>query len=119
MEQQFIKGLKRAKSEIESLKIAHNRGIGLIDFYRKTASWTVEAQRAAVITAVAKEGAPVPFFCQLASNLPKALELFSSTTVNGRTIKWQIYESYFAQGQTLTVEAISTVELESLTIQGV
>lgn len=119
MEQQFIKRLKKMRQEIESLKIAHKRGLGLIDFYRKTASWVVIDQTPARITAVAKAGAPVPFFCQLSASIPKALQSFSSTRVNGRTITWEIYESYFAGGQTLTIEAISTVELESLTVEAV
>lgn len=116
MEQQFIKRLKNMRREVEALKIAHRRGLGLIDFYRKTASWVVVDQTPARITAVARAGSPVPFFCQLSASIPKALQSFSSTTVNGRTITWEIYESYFAAGQTLTIEAISTVELESLTV---
>lgn len=114
----FDKKMKFFKDEITDLKTSHKRGLGLIDFYRYTASWTIITQRNARITAVAKEGSPTPFFCQLSSNRPKALELFKSTSVSGRTITWEIYGAYNNTG-TLTVEAISTVELESFTIRAV
>lgn len=114
------KKLKFLKQEVLDLKTAHKRGLGLIDFYRYTASWSVIPQREARITAVAKSGAPTPFFCQLSSNIPKALEFFSSTSVSGRTISWTIIGSYFSSGgETLTIEAISTVELESFTVRAV
>jgi len=47
------------------------------------------------------------------------LQFFSSATVSGRTISWVIYESYFNAGNTLTIEAITTVELESFTVETV
>lgn len=119
MEDQLIKRVKKMEREVLALKTAHKRGLGLIDFYRKTASWVVIDQTPARITAVAKSGAPVPFFCQLSSNIPKALELFSNMTVSGQTMTWDIYESYFAAGQTLTIEAISTVELAQLKIEAI
>lgn len=119
MDQQLLKRLKRMRQELTALKTAHKRGLGLIDFYRKTASWTVTDQTPARITAIAKDGAVTPFFCQLSASIPKAFQSFSSTNVSGRTITWEIYGSYFNAGQTLTIEAISTVELESLTIEGV
>lgn len=119
MQQPFTRQLKRMKSELTALKTAHKRGLGLIDFYRTTASWTVVDQTPARITATAKSGAPVPFFCQLSANIPKALQLFSGTSVSGQTITWDIYESYFNAGQTLTIEVISTVELSSLTIEAI
>lgn len=105
--------------ELTNLKTAHKRGLGLIDFYRYTASWTVVDQVAAKITAVAKDGAVTPFFCQLSANIPKALQYFSAATVDGRTITWTIYESYFNAGQNLVIEAITTVELESFTVEAV
>lgn len=110
------KELKFLKREVRDLKTAHKRGLGLIDFYRYTASWTVVDQTRAKIKAVAKDGAPVPFFCQLSANIPKALQFFESTSVSGRTIEWVIYESYFNAGNKLTIEAITTVELESFTV---
>lgn len=113
------KKLKFLEREVRDLKTAHTRGLGLIDFYRYTASWTVVDQRQARITAVARQGAPVPFFCQLSANIPKSLQFFSSATVSGRTISWVIYESYFNAGNTLTIEAITTVELESFTVETV
>lgn len=119
MEQQFIKRLKNMRREVEALKIAHKRGLGLIDFYRKTASWVVVDQTPARITAVAKAGSPAPFFCQLSANIPKALQFFQATSIDGRTIVWEIYEPYFSAGETLTIEAISTVELTSFTIEAI
>lgn len=119
MQNSLIKRVKAMKQELTALKTAHKRGLGLIDFYRKTASWTVVEQIPVRITAVAKEGAPMPFFCQLSASIPKALQNFSNVTINDRTITWDIYESYLSGDQTLTIEAISTVELDSLTVTGV
>ena len=118
MEDQLIHRIKKMRQELMALKTAHKRGLGLIDFYRKTTSWTYGGSALIQITATAKSGSPTPFFCQLASSNEAGIADCDSLTINGNVMEWTVWAPYNVEsGENLVFEAISSVELASLTVK--
>jgi len=59
--------LKWMQQELNALKIAHERGAGLVEYYRKEFSFTSPAGKIeAILTATALDGETTPFMAQLA-----------------------------------------------------
>lgn len=120
MNDQFAKMIRKMENEITSLKTAHERGLGAVDFYSKTNSQTVdfEGYKRFVITATVADGQIVPAMIQLHFSC-KVLILVSASQSSNQTIwDYWLYAKTHGQ-QTLTITAISSSQLSSLTVEAV
>ena len=79
-------------TEITNLKTACERGLGALNFYRKSASLRYQPNdgTAVIITAVANEGEVAPFMAQLLMSNTQDLVLEKLTTTDTK-VEWKFY----------------------------
>lgn len=123
MNNEFLTRLIRAENELRDLKTAHERGLGVVDFYSRTASMTVAGpySKDITVTATAAPDEPTPPFVQLTPRIPTGTALsFISADVSsdGRSLV-SSYRLMIGEGSgyTVTFTAISASRLQALTIQ--
>lgn len=108
-----------AEREILALKTAWERGLGTLNFYRKSVdlAYVPGSPLVTVITATARAGEVSPFMAQL---LFSSTEDFIATEVNTTTsmVQWKFYyNSLSSHNFTFTVIASSNFDL-SVTQEG-
>lgn len=125
MADHFDNYLRKMELELTAIKTAHERGLGVVDFYRKTASTTVTTnERLATITVVAEfsELARVPAMTQLQMRVTGDGEIASkSFSDSGGVATWVYYARLGGGTVTATVDvvAISSGAMDSLTVTAV
>lgn len=97
------KKFKNIRQEISNMKIAHERGLGLIDFYNKTHTVSAYTGSAYVnyiyITATAASDAVVPFFIQLDFSIQNlSANVIQFTKQSDRVYIWRIEDWGVASG---------------------
>ena len=97
------KKFKNIRQEISNMKIAHERGLGLIDFYNKTHTVSAYSGSAYVnyiyITATAASDAVVPFFIQLDFSIHnQSANVIQFTKHSDRVYIWRIEDWGVASG---------------------
>ena len=83
----FVRKLKAMRAEVSALKIAHERGLGVIDFYSKTITIPASTNDILVI-AEAKDGQITPFFAQISLSDVAIFGKLLNTQANDSNIKW-------------------------------
>lgn len=113
--------LNQIEREILDLKTSHERGIGLINFYRyQTKLLTVAQGHGFRIRAVAADGEVVPFMIQLSANLLGALVYGQMRYEDGGRVF--IYEDTVGPleaTRTIQVACVSTARLDSFTLEAI
>lgn len=118
----FNKTLGRLRNELTAIKTTHERGLGAVDFFSKTASGsgTLGAYGVAkiTITATVASGELTPAFCQpqiMMNVLDYSLTSFSQS---GLTLVWKYYV-YGTAGASLScsVKVVSCSKLSALTVE--
>lgn len=113
--------LNQIERELLDLKTAHERGIGLINFYNcQTNQLTLAQGHGFRIKAVAAEGEVVPFVIQLSANLLGVLAYGQMRYEDGGRIF--IYEDTVGPleaTRTIQVACVSTARLESFTLEAI
>lgn len=122
MNDQFAKMIRKMENEITALKTAHERGLGMVDFYSKSASVSTAYTQWGVIgiyiRATVADGELSPAFCQPQLTVTNAKSLYlSSFSQSGSTLTWY----YLAQGSeseatTASTKVVSASKLSTLTI---
>lgn len=99
----FSKKIKNLRQEVSNMKIAHERGLGLIDFYNQTHTVSAYSGSSYVnyiyITATAAADAVVPFFIQLDFSIQNlSANVLQFTKQSDRVYIWKIEDWGVASG---------------------
>lgn len=110
----FEKNLKRMKQELTDLKTAHNRGFNTIQFFKKEATFNINANTLALFYADIATGEPEwPIYQPFASS-PDGLAVISDVRYGSRTatrVYWWVV--------TKNAGKVTTGIISSSTMQGV
>lgn len=119
MNDEYFKGvMKSLKQEVTNLKIAHDRGLGIIKYYSAHEYWIMDDQPW-YIRAKIKPGQPIPFMVQLYFSEPiwgtiRADKPVEIDEQNG-TITWHLWQQFIFT-EYVEIVAISTSQLADLEI---
>lgn len=117
----FNKTIGRLRNELTAIKTAHERGLGAVDFFSKTAlgSGTFDTYGVAelTVTATVASGELTPAFCQpqiTVNTLDYSLRSFSQS---GSKLVWKYYASGTAGASvSCSVKVVSCSKLSALTV---
>ena len=99
----FAKKIKNLRQEVSNMKIAHERGLGLIDFYNQSHTVAAYSGSAIVnyiyITATAASDAVTPFFIQLDFSIQNlSANVIQFTKQSDKVYIWKIEDWGVASG---------------------
>lgn len=115
------KTLGRLRNELTAVKTAHERGLGAVDFFSKTASGSGTFDTYGVaeltITATVASGELTPAFCQPQITMNVLNYSLTSFSQNGLTLVWKYY-AYGTAGASVSCSAkvVSCSKLSALTV---
>lgn len=108
------------KSELTALKTAHDRGLGVFDFYTKTVTYTALAWPDNYINVIVTvyDGEQTPPFVQIGCTDPYYCQLQSvAISNNNRTLTYKFFANdyYVPAGRVMTFRAVSISRIQSIT----
>ena len=121
MSDQFTKMIRKMENEVTALKTAHERGLGAVDFFSKTASGSGTLGTYGVaeitITATVASGELTPAFCQPQITMSVLNYSLTSFSQSGSTLAWK-YHAYGTAGASVScsVKVVSCSKLSTLTV---
>ncbi len=113
--------LRRMDNELTAIKTAHERGLGAVDFFSKTASGSGTFDEYGVaeftITATVASGELTPPFCQPQITVSVMNYSFVSFSMSGSKLVWKYY-AYGTAGASVSVDVkiVSCSKLSALTV---
>lgn len=117
----FNKTLGRLRNELTAIKTAHERGLGAVDFFSKTASGSGTFDTYGVaeltITATVASGELTPAFCQPQITVNVLNYSLTSFSQSGSKLVWKYYV-YGTAGASVScsVKVVSCSKLSALTV---
>lgn len=109
-ENQLFDKLAWMKREVKALKVAHERGLGVVDFFRKRITVASYSEYKPTIFTITAIDGLTPFFLQILTSRRTAIDL-KSTIVSDSVIKVELVFPFFEDSTDIVFDFITSAKV--------